>query len=80
MDSLDLFLLLASVALAIVSRAVMKRLAVRRLGRANAPLLEIDYWRATSGELLARGLILVELASWAAIVLLVAQLGSRAFA
>jgi len=77
MDALDVILLFASVAMALLSRAMMKRLALRRLGRANGALLEIDFWRATSGESLSRGLLIVELASWAAILLLVTQLAAH---
>jgi hypothetical protein len=73
MDPVDIALLVASVALALASRGMMKRRARLRLGRANGPLLEIDYWRATSGEALSRCVLLVELASWAAIALLVAK-------
>jgi hypothetical protein len=80
MDSLDLILLFAAVAMALLSRTMMKRLALRRLGRANGYLLEVDFWRATSGESLARGLLLVELASWAAIILLVAELAALVLA
>jgi hypothetical protein len=78
MEPIDVALLFASVLLALVSRAMMKRLAVRRLGRANDALLEIDFWRATSGEALTRGLIFVELLAWLASVLLVAMLASKA--
>jgi hypothetical protein len=80
MDPVDIVLLFVSVALALLSRGMMKRLTLRRLGRANGPLLEVDYWRATSGEALPRGLLLVELASWVAILLLVAQISSRVLA
>jgi hypothetical protein len=77
MEPIDVVLLFASVLLALVVRAMMKRLAVRRLGRANDALLEIDFWRATSGEALTRGLIFVELLSWLASVLLVAMLATK---
>lgn len=52
----------------------MKRLVARRLGKASDALLEIDFWRATSGEALTRCLLFVELLSWAAILLLVVTL------
>jgi hypothetical protein len=77
---MDIFLLFASVALALVSRTMMKRRTLRRLGRVNGPLLEIDFWRATPGEALSRCLLLVEFVSWIAIVLLVALLAARALA
>jgi hypothetical protein len=78
MDPLDLALLVASVCLALLVRATMKRLALRKLGRANDALLEIDFWRATSGETLTRGLVFVELLSWLACILLIAMLASSA--
>lgn len=74
MNPIDIALLFASVVVALASRSSMKRFLVRRVGRANAALLEIDFWKASSGEALVRSLVLVELASWAAIVLLVLQL------
>jgi hypothetical protein len=73
MDPIDIFLLFASIIVALVSRFSMKRFLVRRVGKANAALLEIDFWKASSGELLARGIVLVELASWVAIILLTLQ-------
>jgi hypothetical protein len=78
MDPIDVALLFASALLALLSRSMMKRLALRRLGRANDALLEIDFWKATSGEALTRGLVFVELLSWLACVLLVAMLASKA--
>jgi hypothetical protein len=59
-------------------RATMKRLALRKLGRANYALLEIDFWRATSGEALSRGLVFVELLAWLACILLAATLAGAA--
>ncbi len=78
MEPVDIALLFAAVIFALASRAAMKRLVVRRLGKASDALLEIDFWRATSGEALTRSVLLVELASWAAIVLLVVILSTRA--
>ena len=77
MEPLDIALLFAAVLLAIISRAVMKRFVSRRLGRSSDALLEIDYWRAASGESLARGLLFVELFSWAATILLIVMLALR---
>jgi hypothetical protein len=74
MNLIDIALLFASVLVALATRSTMKRFLVRRVGRANAALLEIDFWKASSGEALVRGIVLVELASWVAIVLLVLQL------
>jgi hypothetical protein len=74
MDPVDIVLLFASVVFALISRAAMKRLVARRLGKASDALLEIDFWRATSGEALTRCLLFVELLSWAAILLLVVTL------
>jgi hypothetical protein len=78
MDPVDIALLFASVALALAVRAIMKRLALRKLGRANDALLEIDFWRATSGEALTRGLVFVEILAWLACILLVAMLAGSA--
>jgi hypothetical protein len=78
MDPIDIVLLFASAFLALFSRARMKRFALRRLGRANDSLLEIDFWRATSGETLTRGILFVELLSWLACALLVAMLAGKA--
>jgi hypothetical protein len=78
MEPVDIALLFAAVIFALASRAAMKRFVARRLGKASDALLEIDFWRATSGEALTRSLLLVELASWAAIVLLVVILATRA--
>jgi len=78
MDPIDVALLFASACLALLVRAMMKRLALRKLGRANDALLEIDFWKATSGEALSRGLVFVELLSWLACLLLVATLASAA--
>jgi hypothetical protein len=77
MDPLDIVLLFAAAILALFSRATMKRLALRRFGRANEALLEVDFWRATSGEALTRGILFVELLSWLACILLVAALASK---
>ena len=74
MNPIDIILLFASILVALVSRSSMKRFLVRRVGKSNAALLEIDFWKASSGEFLVRGIVLVELASWAAIVLLILQL------
>jgi len=78
MDPVDIALLLASVVLALVSRSRMKRIVARKLGKSSAALLEIDFWKASSGEALARCLVFVELLSWAAIILLVATLAEGA--
>jgi hypothetical protein len=78
MDPIDVALLFASACLALLVRAMMKRLALRKLGRANDALLEIDFWRATSGEALTRGLVFVELLAWLACILLVAMLAGAA--
>jgi hypothetical protein len=78
MNPVDIVLLFASVVLALLSRAMMKRFAFRKYGRANDALLEIDFWKATSGEALTRGILFVELLSWAACILLVAMLAGKA--
>jgi len=77
MEPVDIALLFAAVAFAILSRSAMKRFVARRLGKSSDALLEIDFWKATSGEALTRGLLFVEVLSWAATVLLVATLASR---
>jgi hypothetical protein len=77
MDLIDLLLLITAVLFALASRKSMKRVLTRRFGRANGALLEIDYWKATPGEGLARGILAIEILSWVAIVLLVAQLAFR---
>jgi hypothetical protein len=78
MEPIDLVLLLASVVLALLSRSMMKRSTIRKMGRSNDALLEIDFWRATRGEPLARGLLAVEIASWLACLLLAATLAAKA--
>ena len=78
MDPLDVALLFAAVAFALASRAAMKRFVTRRLGKANVSLLEIDFWRAASGEGLTRCLLFVELLSWGATILLLAMFAARA--
>jgi hypothetical protein len=78
MDPVDIVLLFLSAALALAVRSVMKRIVTRRLGKANDALLEIDFWKASSGEALTRCLVFVELLSWAATILLVATLAARA--
>jgi hypothetical protein len=78
MDLIDVTLLFASACLALFSRSMMRRLALRKLGRANEALLEIDFWKASSGEALSRGLVFVELLSWLACILLVAMLAGAA--
>jgi len=77
MNPIDIVLLFAAAVLALISRAMMKRFALRRYGRANDALLEIDFWKATSGEALTRGILFVELLSWAACILLVAMLADK---
>jgi hypothetical protein len=74
MKLIDIALLFASVIAALISRSSMKRILARRMGRANTSLLEVDFWKATSGEALGRSLVVIEVASWAAIILLVAML------
>jgi hypothetical protein len=74
MNPIDIALLFVSVLVALISRAMMKRILVRRLGKANTALLEVDFWKASSGEALGRSLVVMEVASWAAIILLVAML------
>lgn len=76
MEPIDVVLLFASVCLALLSRSMMKRLALRKLGRVNDALLELDFWRASSGAALTRSLVFVELLSWLACALLVAMLAS----
>ncbi len=78
MEPIDIFLLFAAACLALLTRAMMKRQALRKLGRANDALLEIDFWKATSGEALTRGLLFVEILSWLACILLVAMLAGAA--
>jgi hypothetical protein len=78
MNPIDIVLLFAAGLLALASRAMMKRCALRRFGRANLALLEVDFWRATSGEALTRGILVVELLSWVACILLVAMLAGKA--
>ncbi len=76
MDPTDIGLLFLSVILALISRSMMKRYLSRKTGKVVVQLLEIDFWKATSGDILARCLLLVELLSWAATVVLVAILAS----
>ena len=76
MEPIDVVLLFASVCLALLSRSMMKRLALRKFGRVNDALLELDFWRASSGAALTRSLVFVELLSWLACALLVAMLAS----
>ena len=78
MDPVDIVLLFVSAALALAVRSAMKRVVARRLGKANDALLEIDFWKASSGEVLTRCLVFVEVLSWAATILLVAMLAARA--
>ena len=78
MDPLDVALLVASVAFALAARAGMKRVVARRLGKASDFLLEVDFWKASSGETLTRALLAVELLAWLATVLLVAMLATQA--
>jgi hypothetical protein len=78
MKPIDIALLFASVALALATRAIMRRFVARRLGKANDALLEIDFWKASSGEALMRCLLFVELLCWAATILLVAMLAGLA--
>jgi|GEM_PF-2853258 len=74
MNPIDVALLAASAVLALASRAMMKRTVLRRLGMVNAPLLELDFWRAARGEPLSRALLFVEILSWLACALLAAVL------
>jgi hypothetical protein len=74
MEFIDIALLFASAIFALAARTAMKRFVTRRLGRASDALLEIDFWRASSGEALTRCLLFVEILSWAATILLVAML------
>lgn len=74
MNPIDIALLFVSALVALVSRASMKRILTRRMGKANPALLEVDLWKASSGEALGRSLVVVEVSSWAAIILLVAML------
>ena len=76
MNAVDLVLLLASILLALVSREAMKRVVARRLGKASFALLEIDYWKASSGRAFCRCLVFLELLSWAAIAFLVASIAT----
>jgi hypothetical protein len=78
MEPLDIALLFSAVVFALASRAAMKRFVVRRLGKANESLLEIDFWKASSGEGLTRCLLFIELLSWGATILLLAMLAARA--
>ncbi len=75
METVAVVLLFAAVLLALASRAAMKRFVARRLGAAaNDALLEIDFWKASSGKPFTRCLLFVELLSWAAVAFLVARL------
>jgi hypothetical protein len=76
MNPIDIIVLFVSVLVALISRASMKRILVRRLGKANAALLEIDFWKASSGEPFGRSLVVIEIVSWAAIIFFAAQLAS----
>jgi hypothetical protein len=78
MQFLDFALVLAAVVFALASRAAMKRHVARRFGKASDSLLELDFWKATSGEGLTRCLLFVELLSWGATILLIAMLAARA--
>ncbi len=78
MNLLDVGLAFAAALFALASRRAMKRYVIRRLGRASDSLLEVDFWRASSGESLTRCLLLIEVLSWGATVLLVATIGVRA--
>ena len=78
MNPIDIALVFASAAFALLSRRAMKRFVARRLGKASDALLEIDFWKASSGEALTRCLLLIELLSWGATILLVLTLALRA--
>ncbi len=60
--------------IALASRAVMKRFVARKLGTASDALLEIDFWKASSGKPFTRCLLFVELLSWVVVAFLVARL------
>ena len=75
MEILAVVLLFAVVLIALASRAVMKRFVRRRLGAAASDaLLEIDFWKASSGKPFTRCLLFIELFSWAVVAFLVARL------
>ena len=74
MHPIDLVLLFAATALALASRAAMKRYVSRRAGKVEAELLEIDVWRLSKGEPFERLLLAVELLSWAACISLIVSL------
>jgi hypothetical protein len=78
METVDIALLLAAVLLSLASRAAMKRFVTRRLGKGSFALLEMDFWKATRGEALTRGLLFVELLSWVATLILIANLAAQA--
>lgn len=77
MNPLDIALVIAAAAFAFASRRAMKRFVTRRLGKASDALLEIDFWRASSGEALTRCLLFIELLSWGATILLVAMIAAK---
>jgi hypothetical protein len=77
MEIIDIALLALALLLAIVTRAGMKRIVARRLGKASDALLEIDFWNATSGDVLSRALLLVELLSWGASLLMGVLIAGR---
>ncbi len=78
MGFVDIGLLVAVVLLSLLTREAMKRIARRKLGKGSYALLELDFWRATTGEGLTRCLLFVELLSWAATAFLVASLAGQA--
>jgi hypothetical protein len=78
MEAIDLVLLCISVVIALVARSRMKFFVRRKMGASNDALLEIDYWRVSSGEALTRSLVFVELGAWASTLVLVAILAASA--
>jgi hypothetical protein len=78
MDARYLILAACAAAVALASRALMKRRLRRWTGKVIPALLEVDFWKAASARPLARLLLAAELASWAALAVSVLALASAA--
>jgi hypothetical protein len=78
MNIVNLALALAAAVLSLAARSLMKRYLARKAGKVVPSLLEADFWKATADRPVARVLLAVELASWAATVAMVVALASEA--
>jgi hypothetical protein len=78
MDARYLVLAAGAAILALASRELMKRRLRRWSGKVVAALLEVDFWKAASVRPIARILLVLELASWAALAASVLALASGA--